>query len=350
VDPRARLAIADTAQGALAQLEAHVADGCEHEALGFGFEGQCTSQGCVYTGLVFRCGCGVVVCDPCRLLANNRFALLTYGADRAQTDLLLFDATAETVFEQCGIFAAGVGDMDITFVRCYLDARRVQMIARRLSSDADLVDVVRVSLAMVEMQQLPAVGDKRAFNARCREVLKAVNPGAETDAKLLTVAQKIRLAMAWGEGGRCHSCAEPAEQAVAFEGRTKTYRPRLSDFTSGFTVIEPILVCHRCADLPITACGVCGGVEFDGVETGVCRGPGDPGYATVLGLTCKEGHEAARRFVAFGIRPHTRFVNQTEQGLLGARWQLSRNEFEELSSRVRFLTRDRRNDSEPRGH
>jgi hypothetical protein len=224
------------------------------------------------------------------------------------------------------------------------------MVARRLSSDADLVDVVRVSLAMVEMQQLPAVGDKRAFNARCREVLKAVNPGAETDAKLLTVAQKIRLAMAWGEGGRCHSCAEPAEQAVAFEGRTKTYRPRLSDFTSGFTVIEPILVCHRCADLPITACGVCGGVEFDGVETGVCRGPGDPGYATVLGLTCKEGHEAARRFVAFGIRPHTRFVNQTEQGLLGARWQLSRNEFEELSSRVRFLTRDRRNDSEPRGH
>jgi hypothetical protein len=292
-----------------------------------------------------------VVCDACRLQANNRFALLTYCADRAQTDLRLFDAIAETVFEQCGVFVAGVGEVDITFVRCYLEARRIQMIARRLSSDADLVDVVRVSLAMVEMQQLPAVGDKRAFNARCREVLKAVNPGAETDAKKLTVAQKLRLAMAWGEGGRCHFCAGPAEQAVAFEAMTKTYRHRLSDFRGGCTEIEPILVCHKCADLPITACGVCGGLEFDGVATRVWRGPDDPGYETLLGLTCKEGHEEARRSVAFRIRPHTRMQHQIDQGLVGARWQISRNEFEELSSRVRFMTRDRRNDSEPpRGH
>ena len=347
VDPRARLAIADTAQGALAQLEAHVADGCEHEALGFGFQGQCTLQGCVHTGLVFRCGCGAVVCDACRLQANNRFALLTYCADRAQTDLRLFDAIAETVFEQCGVFVAGVGEVDITFVRCYLEARRIQMIARRLSSDADLVDVVRVSLAMVEMQQLPAVGDKRAFNARCREVLKAVNPGAETDAKKLTVAQKLRLAMAWGEGGRCHFCAGPAEQAVAFEAMTKTYRHRLSDFRGGCTEIEPILVCHKCADLPITACGVCGGLEFDGVATRVWRGPDDPGYETLLGLTCKEGHEEARRSVAFRIRPHTRWQHQIDAGLNGARWQISRNEFDELCSRVRYMTRDRSNDSEP---
>jgi hypothetical protein len=132
--------------------------------------------------------------------------------------------------------------------------------------------------------------------------------------------------------------------------RTKTYRPRLSDFIGGGTEIEPILVCHKCADLPITACGVCGGVEFEGVVTRVYRGLDDPGYETLLGLTCKGGHEEVRRFVAFKIRPHTRFMHQTEQGLLGARWQIS-HEFEELSSRVRFMTRDRRNDSEPpRGH
>ena len=352
VDQRARLAIVDTAQGALAQLEAHTVDGCDHDHVGFGFEGQCTSHGCPRTGQVFRCECcGAVVCDPCRLLANNCTALLTYSADRAQANLLHFDAIAENVFEQCGIFAAGVGIQDITFVRCYLDARRVELVARRVSSDMDLVDVVQISLAMVKMQQLPAVGDKRAFNARCREVLKAVNPGAETDLKMLTVAQKIRMAMVWGDGGRCHSCAKPAEQAVAFEAMTKTYRTRTSDFTCIHTEIEPILVCHKCADLPITACSVCGGVDFDGKLTHVYRASDDPGYETLLGLTCKGGHEEVRRSVAFKIRPQTRWMHQQDQALRRGAYQMSRDEFAEVSAQVRFMTRDRRNDSEgPRGH
>ena len=182
----------------------------------------------------------------------------------AQVNLIGFDAIVENVFERCAIFVAVVGKQDITFVRCYLDARRVELVARRLSSDMDLVDVVQISLAMVKMQQLPAVGDKRAFNARCREILKAVNPGAETDLKMLTVAQKIRLAMVWGDGERCQSCAKPAERAAAFESRTKTYRTRISDFVHIATEIEPKLLCHKCADLPITACGWFGGFDFEG--------------------------------------------------------------------------------------
>ena len=199
--------------------------------------------------------------------------------------------------ERCAISVAGVGAQDITFVRCYLEARRVQLVARRLSSDADLVDVVQFSLEMSNRRQLPAVGDKRAFNARCREVLEAVNPGAEMDAKKLTVSQKLRLALVWGQGEGCYRCTKPATRGAAFDSWTGTYRTRLADFTRNTnTEVHPKLFCRKCVELPITACGVCGGFEFEGELTKVLR---DAGYEILVGVKCKVCCNDVHRSVAF---------------------------------------------------
>ena len=140
-------------------------------------------------------------------------------------------------------------------------------------------------MEMGNRRQLPAVGDKRDFNARCREVLQAVNPGAEMDAKKLTVPQKIRLAMVWGQGEGCYRCAKPATCGAAFDSWTGTYRTRLADFTRNTnTEVHPKLFCRKCVELPITACGVCGGFEFEGELTKVLR---DAGYDILVGVKCK---------------------------------------------------------------
>ncbi len=86
--------------------------------------------------------------------------------------------------------------------------------------NVDLVDVVTISLDLVKLEKLPAVGDKRAFNTRCREIIKVVNPKAETDVKKLTALQKLRMAAAWGIEV-CQRCANPAaKRFAAFDSHT----------------------------------------------------------------------------------------------------------------------------------
>ena len=117
--------------------------------------------------------------------------------------------------------------------------------------------------------------------------------------KKLTTVQKLRLAMVWGDGERCQRCAKPATCAAAFDSWTGTYRTRSTEFFRNTnTEIQPKLFCNTCAELPITACGVCGGLEAVGKVTMVSRKSENPGYETLWDLMCKVDCGDMRRSVA----------------------------------------------------
>ena len=126
-------------------------------------------------------------------------------------------------------------------------------------------------------------------------------------------------------------CARPATRAAAFDSWTGTYRTRSAEFFRNTnTEIQPKLFCNTCAELPITACGVCGGFESVGEATMVWRHSRDSGYETLDGLMCKAGCDDMRRSVAFArnsnISMQQRFEDQFSHW--GARMGMTANEFD----------------------
>ncbi len=118
---------------------------------------------------------------------------------------------------------AGLDAPVLTYMRCHRETRRVELLAKRISPSASLVDCVRTARRMAEDGSLPGHTGPRArkteFLRRCSEALAKACPRAVNDPKMLAPRQAWELAMEMGDGDAraCDHCGRPATNPVRAE-------------------------------------------------------------------------------------------------------------------------------------
>ncbi len=90
------------------------------------------------------------------------------------------------------------------------------MIRHSLVKKPSFLDVVRRSLALVEIAALPCpktnATNKFAFFKRCSKVLQAANPEASCEQKRLCPRERREIALLLGNAPKCDRC--PSERAA----------------------------------------------------------------------------------------------------------------------------------------
>ncbi len=124
------------------------------------------------------------------------------------------------------VIVAHAGQEDapaLTYIRCHRETRRVELLAKRISRSASLVDCVRTARRMAEEGSLPGHTGPRArkteFLRCCSEALAKACPRAVNDPKMLAPRQAWELAMEMGDGDAraCDHCGRPATNPVRAE-------------------------------------------------------------------------------------------------------------------------------------
>jgi len=145
------------------------------------------------------------------------------------------------------------------------ETRREALVQLGLCKTSTYFDVVKRSLALVEVGALPCPKVspvvKGAFFKRCSRVLQSANPGA--DQKRLSLRERREVAILMGFAPKCDRC--PSSKAECCFEWDKSYRRwsryeilRPFGYTAAMTLKEDELVlCHRCAWQCTYACQTC---------------------------------------------------------------------------------------------
>ena len=102
---------------------------------------------------------------------------------------------------------------ELTFVRCNIEKRRIELLLRNLSGQQNLVGVVHVALRLSRDGSLPpfdaARNRKAEYLKRCAEALAQYDPSAIREAKKLDDRQQRLLALALDDRLCVECCKSP---------------------------------------------------------------------------------------------------------------------------------------------
>jgi hypothetical protein len=155
-----------------------------------------------------------------------------------------------------------IRDTSLRYQHCVHEDRREQLVRLDLVARPSFLHVVRRCLALVELGALPShsfsAATRFTFFKLCKRVLRAVNPEAQREQKLLPPRERRELAILMGSAPRCDHC--PANLAQCCFEWDKSYR-RWSQYAisrSGHTLAEDeMTLCSRCAGRFTHACNLC---------------------------------------------------------------------------------------------
>jgi len=160
-----------------------------------------------------------------------------------------------------------IGAAELCYQHCVHEARREALVQLDLCGSPAFLDVVRRSIALVEVGALPcpkthAVA-KALFFKRCSQVLQSVNPAANCNQRTLHSRERREIAILMGFAPKCDRC--PAKTAECCFEWDKTFRRwtqyeinRSFGYTAAMTLPEDELtLCRQCAHGCSFACHDC---------------------------------------------------------------------------------------------
>jgi hypothetical protein len=175
--------------------------------------------------------------------------------------------------EEAAVRVLSIGESELSYCHSIWETRRVLLVQSGLSEKSTFVDVVRRSVALVELGALPAPSAsavlKAAFFRRCSQVLEAFDAGSKVELKTLNHCDRREIAVLLGAHVKCAHC--PALKAeVMFEwdagqcnwtrhGVVETrgkFRPRCSEPPPRQPEDEKWL-CKPCARRGFWSCRLC---------------------------------------------------------------------------------------------
>jgi hypothetical protein len=173
----------------------------------------------------------------------------------------------EDAQEMAAIAVLSLGASKLCYCHCVHEARREDLIQLSLVKKPTFLDVVRRSLALVEIAALPcpkvSPNNKFAFFKRCTQVLQIVNPEGGCEQKRLCPRERREVALLMGNAPKCDRC--PSEKAACCFEWDKTYGRwtqyeinRPFGYTAAMTLAEDELtLCKKCALRCAVACQDC---------------------------------------------------------------------------------------------